>query len=159
VVAGGTRRQDSVANAFAKSSKDVDIVLIHDAARPFVTREVIDRAIDGAERHGAAIAAVGVRDTVKQAGDAAADGSRLIRATISRESVFLAQKADQLNRQAFPGGFTPATEWFVPGRNVPAPLMDQWKKEFGEYKLDRDFQRFQVNRGIGRIADPASWIT
>jgi len=98
VVAGGTRRQDSVANAFAKSSKDVDIVLIHDAARPFVTREVIDRAIDGAERHGAAIAAVGVRDTVKQAGDAAADGSRLIRATISRESVFLAQTPQAFRR-------------------------------------------------------------
>ena len=39
VVAGGARRQDSVANAFAKTSKDSDIILIHDAARPFVTRE------------------------------------------------------------------------------------------------------------------------
>jgi len=72
VVAGGARRQDSVANAFAKTSKDADIILIHDAARPFVTRDVIDRAIDGAKDYGAAIAAVGVRDTVKQAGDAAA---------------------------------------------------------------------------------------
>src|SRR5688572_27609824 len=40
VVAGGARRQDSVANAFAKTAKDSDIVLIHDAARPFVSREV-----------------------------------------------------------------------------------------------------------------------
>ncbi len=48
VVAGGARRQDSVANAFAKTSKDADVIVIHDAARPFVTRDVIDRAIDGA---------------------------------------------------------------------------------------------------------------
>jgi 2-C-methyl-D-erythritol 4-phosphate cytidylyltransferase/2-C-methyl-D-erythritol 2,4-cyclodiphosphate synthase len=98
VVAGGPRRQDSVANAFAKASKDADIVLIHDAARPFVTREVIDRAIDGAQHHGAAIAAIGVRDTVKQTGEAAADGSRLIRATISRDSVFLAQTPQAFRR-------------------------------------------------------------
>jgi 2-C-methyl-D-erythritol 4-phosphate cytidylyltransferase / 2-C-methyl-D-erythritol 2,4-cyclodiphosphate synthase len=98
VVAGGPRRQDSVANAFAKAPKDADIVLIHDAARPFVTREVIDRAIDGAHQHGAAIAAIGVRDTVKQAGEAAADGSRLIRATISRDSVFLAQTPQAFRR-------------------------------------------------------------
>ena len=98
VVAGGARRQDSVANAFAKASKDADIVLIHDAARPFVTRDVIDRAINGAEQHGAAIAALGVRDTVKQAGDAFADGSRLIRATIPRDSVFLAQTPQAFRR-------------------------------------------------------------
>ena len=87
-----------MANAFAKASKDADIVLIHDAARPFVTRDVIERAINGAERHGAAIAAIGVRDTVKQAGDASADGSRLVRATIPRDSVFLAQTPQAFRR-------------------------------------------------------------
>ncbi|MBY0497031.1 MAG: 2-C-methyl-D-erythritol 4-phosphate cytidylyltransferase [Cyanobacteria bacterium] len=98
VVAGGDRRQDSVANAFAKTAKGSDIILIHDAARPFVTREVIDRAIDGAKQHGAAIAAVGVRDTVKQTGDASAGGSRLIRGTIPRDSVFLAQTPQAFRR-------------------------------------------------------------
>jgi 2-C-methyl-D-erythritol 4-phosphate cytidylyltransferase/2-C-methyl-D-erythritol 2,4-cyclodiphosphate synthase len=98
VVAGGARRQDSVANAFAKASKDADIVVIHDAARPFVTREVIERAINGAREHGAAIAATAVRDTVKQTGDAFADGSRLVRATIPRDSVFLAQTPQAFRR-------------------------------------------------------------
>ena len=73
-------------------------MLIHDAARPFVTRDVIDRAINGAQTHGAAIAAMAVRDTVKQAGDAFADGSRLIRATIPRDSVFLAQTPQAFRR-------------------------------------------------------------
>lgn len=99
VVSGGARRQDSVANAFAKASASADVIVIHDAARPFVTQAVIGRAIDGAAQHGAAIAAVAVRDTVKQAGEANPDGSRLIRATIPRDSVFLAQTPQAFRRE------------------------------------------------------------
>src|SRR5215203_6200031 len=98
-VKGGERRQDSVANAFAKTSKQASVILINDAARPFVTLDVIGRAIDGAQRHGAAIAAIGVRDTVKQATDAQnTDGSRLIRATIPRDTIFLAQTPQAFQR-------------------------------------------------------------
>lgn len=97
-VAGGARRQDSVANAFAKTSAKADVIVIHDAARPFVTLDVIARAIDGARAHGAAIAAVAVTDTVKQVGDPAEDGSRLIRGTISRDTVFLAQTPQAFQR-------------------------------------------------------------
>lgn len=97
-VAGGPRRQDSVANAFASSSPRADVILIHDAARPFVTPDVIGRAIDGARTHGAAIAAIAVRDTVKQAGETVGDGSRPVRVTIPRESVFLAQTPQAFRR-------------------------------------------------------------
>lgn len=97
-VSGGARRQDSVANAFAKTSTQSDVILIHDAARPFVTGEVIGRTIDGAESHGAAVAAVAAKDTVKQAGEPEADGSRLIRATIPRDTVFLAQTPQAFRR-------------------------------------------------------------
>jgi 2-C-methyl-D-erythritol 4-phosphate cytidylyltransferase/2-C-methyl-D-erythritol 2,4-cyclodiphosphate synthase len=97
-VAGGARRQDSVANAFAGVSRDADLIVIHDAARPFVTQELIARTVDAARAHGAAIAALPVRDTVKQAGAAVADGSRPIGATIPRESVFLAQTPQAFRR-------------------------------------------------------------
>ncbi len=97
-VAGGTRRQDSVANAFATSSRDADVIVIHDAARPFVSPGVIARTIDAAQAHGAAIAAIPVRDTVKQAGDPDRDGSRPIRATIPRDTVFLAQTPQAFQR-------------------------------------------------------------
>ena len=97
-VEGGPRRQDSVANAFAKSSPDAGIVVIHDAARPFVTAELIARTIDAAGAHGAAIAAITVRDTVKQAGQREDDGSRPILATIPRETVFLAQTPQAFRR-------------------------------------------------------------
>ncbi len=97
-VAGGARRQDSVSQAFARTAATADIILIHDAARPFVTAAVIDRAIEAAVAHGAAIAAIPVRDTVKHAGPGLADGSRPITATVPRESVFLAQTPQTFRR-------------------------------------------------------------
>ena len=97
-VVGGARRQDSVSNAFAKTSAGAEIILIHDAARPFVTTDVIARAIDAATAHGAAIPAMAVRDTVKQAGAIGADGSRPITATIPRDAIFLAQTPQAFRR-------------------------------------------------------------
>ena len=97
-VAGGARRQDSVANAFAKSSRHADVIVIHDAARPFVTADVIARTVDAAQAHGAAIAAIPVRDTVKQTNDPGRDGSRAIRATIPRDTIFLAQTPQAFRR-------------------------------------------------------------
>lgn len=90
VVAGGEHRQDSVANAFAAIPADTDVVLVHDAARPFVTAEVISRAIDGAVAHGAAIAAIPVTDTVKRVGHDVSR-SRVIVGTLPRDEIFLAQ--------------------------------------------------------------------
>ncbi|MSO53102.1 MAG: 2-C-methyl-D-erythritol 2,4-cyclodiphosphate synthase, partial [Acidobacteria bacterium] len=59
---------------------------------------VIARTIDAAATHGAAIAALSVRDTVKQAGASVADGSRPITATIPRDSIFLAQTPQAFRR-------------------------------------------------------------
>ena len=67
VVAGGARRQDSVALAFAAAPPDAEVVVIHDAARPFVDVPTIERTIDAAADSGAAIAALPARDTVKLA--------------------------------------------------------------------------------------------
>lgn len=97
-VEGGERRQDSVARAFAKTSPDADIIVIHDAARPFVTGDIIARTIDAAVVHGAAIAAIPVNDTVKQIGEAVVGGSRRVRATIARETIVLAQTPQAFRR-------------------------------------------------------------
>jgi 2-C-methyl-D-erythritol 4-phosphate cytidylyltransferase/2-C-methyl-D-erythritol 2,4-cyclodiphosphate synthase len=90
VVEGGERRQDSVANAFARIDPRCDVVVIHDAARPFVTADLIRRTVDAAARHGAAIAATAATDTVKRA-SAGADGDRLIAGTLPRAEIYLAQ--------------------------------------------------------------------
>jgi 2-C-methyl-D-erythritol 4-phosphate cytidylyltransferase len=66
LVHGGSRRQDSVANAFDSVNVSSDVVLVHDAARPFVSADLISRAIDAAFTHGAAIAAIPARDTIKR---------------------------------------------------------------------------------------------
>ena len=95
IVAGGARRQDSVANAFDTITRS-DVVLIHDAARPFVSPELISRSIDAALAHGAAIAATAVSDTVKQV-QPGEDGP-VIHGTISRESIYLAQTPQAFTR-------------------------------------------------------------
>jgi 2-C-methyl-D-erythritol 4-phosphate cytidylyltransferase / 2-C-methyl-D-erythritol 2,4-cyclodiphosphate synthase len=96
VVAGGRRRQDSVANAFDRVSPSSDVVLVHDAARPFVSPGLISRAIDAAVAHGAAIAAIPVRDTVKRV---EGNGNDLVVAdTIPRDTVYLAQTPQAFRR-------------------------------------------------------------
>jgi 2-C-methyl-D-erythritol 4-phosphate cytidylyltransferase/2-C-methyl-D-erythritol 2,4-cyclodiphosphate synthase len=97
IVAGGARRQDSVANAFDSVSADSDVVLVHDAARPFVSADLISRAIDAAAAHGAAIAALPVRDTVKRIEIRGA--SRIIADTIPRETIYLAQTPQAFRRE------------------------------------------------------------
>src|ERR1700744_4652203 len=67
---GGATLQASVhAGLEALATEKPDIVLIHDAARPFVTAAVISRAIEAAGRSGAAVPAVAVTDTIKLVGD------------------------------------------------------------------------------------------
>ena len=67
VVAGGARRQDSVAAAFSAVPARTDVIVVHDAARPFASADLIARTIAAAAESGAALAAVAARDT-RQAG-------------------------------------------------------------------------------------------
>ena len=85
VAAGGAERSDSVRSGLALLDERTDIVLVHDGARPFVRRGLIDRVIDAA-RGGPAIAALRATDTLKEVG---ADG--FIVATLDRSRVWQAQ--------------------------------------------------------------------
>ena len=90
VVVGGRRRQDSVTNAFRAASPGAHVIIIHDAARPFVSADLIGRTIAAASESGAAVAAVRSRDTVKRAGFPAASHA-LVEETLPRESIYFAQ--------------------------------------------------------------------
>jgi 2-C-methyl-D-erythritol 4-phosphate cytidylyltransferase / 2-C-methyl-D-erythritol 2,4-cyclodiphosphate synthase len=94
IVAGGARRQESVANGFAAADSRADVILIHDAARPFASPALIDRTIDAACQVGAALAAVQAHDTVKHA---RRDG--VVGRTIPREEIFLAQTPQGFRRE------------------------------------------------------------
>jgi 2-C-methyl-D-erythritol 4-phosphate cytidylyltransferase/2-C-methyl-D-erythritol 2,4-cyclodiphosphate synthase len=86
-VAGGATRQASVrAGLEALVSCTPDIVLVHDAARPFASASLITRAIEAAEKTGAAIPALPVTDTVKRI-----DNAGTIEATLDRNSIRLVQ--------------------------------------------------------------------
>jgi 2-C-methyl-D-erythritol 4-phosphate cytidylyltransferase len=90
VVEGGEHRQKSVANAIAVVSAAADdVVLVHDAVRPFVTAEIIRAVIQAAQKYGAAIAGLPAVDTVKQV-ERTAEGA-VITATLPRERVVMAQ--------------------------------------------------------------------
>jgi 2-C-methyl-D-erythritol 4-phosphate cytidylyltransferase len=90
LVLGGEHRQQSVENAInVLSAAPDDIVLVHDAVRPFVTTEIIQQVIDAAKKYGAAVAGLPAVDTVKQV-ERTAEGA-LIKATIPRAGIVLAQ--------------------------------------------------------------------
>lgn len=95
-VAGGARRQDSVARAFAAVRADADVVLVHDAARPFVSAGLVSRMIAAALASGAAIPAVPVTDTVKRG--TGHNGRTWVSATLPRAEVFLAQTPQAFRR-------------------------------------------------------------
>jgi 2-C-methyl-D-erythritol 4-phosphate cytidylyltransferase/2-C-methyl-D-erythritol 2,4-cyclodiphosphate synthase len=96
VVAGGERRQDSVRAGFAAVQSSARIVLVHDAARPFVSRTVIDRVVAAAGETGAAVPAVQASDTVKRIGT---DGRRFVSETVPRSQVWLAQTPQGFRRE------------------------------------------------------------
>lgn len=86
-VDGGSQRFDSVANALGAVSGASSMVLVHDGARPLVTRKIIADTIRAAAKQGAALAAMPATDTVK----ISSDGGRLVSRTVPRSSVFMAQ--------------------------------------------------------------------
>jgi 2-C-methyl-D-erythritol 4-phosphate cytidylyltransferase len=88
LVAGGVERGDSVAAGLAALRPECAVVLVHDGARPFVQREVVDAVIGHARAGEAAVAAVPLSDTLKEA--AVGDPTRVAR-TIPRDRLWRAQ--------------------------------------------------------------------
>ena len=84
-VAGGDTRQDSVHNAFLSIKDNAGILLIHDAARPLLSRDLLLRVLDATREHGAALPVLPIQETVKEI-----EGERVIR-TLPREKLFVAQ--------------------------------------------------------------------
>jgi 2-C-methyl-D-erythritol 4-phosphate cytidylyltransferase len=108
LVEGGEHRQHSVANALAAiSASPDDIILVHDAVRPFVTQEIIQSVIAAAQKYGAAIAGLPAVDTVKQV-ERTAEGAVII-ATLPRERVVMAQTPQGFRYSVLKKAFDEAT--------------------------------------------------
>ncbi len=94
IIAGGHRRQDSVQAGLEALDDDTAIILVHDGARPLVTKDIIDRCYLAALQHGACVAAVPVKDTLKRS-----DDTGRITATIDRISLWQAQTPQAMRKE------------------------------------------------------------
>lgn len=93
VVEGGAERFESVENALAKIKPDVDFVAVHDAARPCIAGEWIDRVFAAAQKNDAAILAIPIAGTIKRV----ANGN--IEETVPRANLWEAQTPQVFRRQ------------------------------------------------------------
>jgi 2-C-methyl-D-erythritol 4-phosphate cytidylyltransferase len=108
LVEGGDNRQQSVANALAQVKADAnDVVLVHDAVRPFIDAEVITNVINAVKKHGAAIVGMPAVDTIKQV-DRTAQGA-IITSTIPRERIVQAQTPQGFRYSVIKKAFDEAT--------------------------------------------------
>ncbi len=83
IVSGGNNRQESILNCFKKIKK-ANIVLVHDVARPLVSKKIIEQVIKQTEKYKAVIPAISVKDTIKK-------GDKFVEKTIDREKLNLVQ--------------------------------------------------------------------
>jgi 2-C-methyl-D-erythritol 4-phosphate cytidylyltransferase len=91
---GGTERQDSVRIALGLTSAEAQLVVVHDAARPFATPAMFEAALAAASRVGGAIVAIPLADTLKRVGE-----GRTILATVPRTSLWQAQTPQAFRRE------------------------------------------------------------
>jgi 2-C-methyl-D-erythritol 4-phosphate cytidylyltransferase len=101
-VQGGDSRQHSVENALASISEDTDLVAVHDAVRPFIDPELVEKVIAEAEKSGAAILGIVPVDTVKNV------HRNKIRGTLVRENLVLAQTPQVFRRDLLQRAFAGA---------------------------------------------------
>ena len=93
LVIGGADRQDSVKNAIQNSNPKVDLVVIHDAARPFITKTLIEKCISACDTSDGAIIAIQPHDTIKFSKD------NIVEKTIDRSNIWMAQTPQAFNKQ------------------------------------------------------------
>ena len=92
LVAGGLERQDSVRNGLQVLEVDIDLVVVHDAVRPFITEDLVDLSVSSANEHGAVCVGVPVKDTIKSVVDAS------VANTIERKNLWITQTPQVFRR-------------------------------------------------------------
>lgn len=105
ILAGGTQRQDSVRNGLAAVADHVDIILIHDAVRPFISPQLIRQTVREAEKHGAVAVGMPVKDTIKKV-----DRDGWIIETPDRRLLWLTQTPQAFRRSVIQEAYRRADE-------------------------------------------------
>jgi 2-C-methyl-D-erythritol 4-phosphate cytidylyltransferase len=142
VVSGGDTRQASVRHALRAVPAPVEAVLVHDAARPFVTAQEVRRVVQEVRRHGAASLAVPVADTLRLSGDDAVFGD-----TVPREALY---------RMQTPQGFRRA--WLEDAHAAAADAADPATDDVGlVQQTGRDVHVVQGSQRNFKITTPPDW--
>lgn len=141
VVSGGRTRQESVRSALDALPEDVDVVLVHDAVRPFVRRDRVAAVIDAVRENGAASLALAVSDTLRQC-----DEDRFTD-TIPREG---------LCRMQTPQGFL--REWILEAHELAASDGYEATDDVDlVLRMERDVFRVDGSVENVKITTPADW--
>lgn len=106
IIEGGKERQDSVYNGLATVGQEIEYVMIHDGARPFISEEVIKRAIQETKQHKATIVAVPVKDTIKLIDKE----QGVVEATPAREKLWMVQTPQSFEKQLLLEAYKQAEE-------------------------------------------------
>jgi 2-C-methyl-D-erythritol 4-phosphate cytidylyltransferase len=126
VCAGGKRRQDSVAAGLKKL--DCQWVVIHDGARPLVSRELIEGGLEAAKETGAAVAAVPVTDTIKTAGD-----DMFVHQTPSRQNLWAVQTPQVFGAEIIARAYEQAKDEVTDDASLVEGLGQKVKLYMGSY--------------------------
>ncbi|WP_053095289.1 2-C-methyl-D-erythritol 4-phosphate cytidylyltransferase [Neomoorella thermoacetica] len=105
IVAGGAERQDSIAEGLKAVARAAEWVAVHDGARPFLTPALLEKTILAARNTGAAIAALPVKETIKQGGEAG-----IVAATLDRKGLWSAQTPQVFRREWLVDAYREAAE-------------------------------------------------
>jgi len=108
VIPGGSTRAESVLNGVLKAGNNYDLVAIHDAARPFISQEIIEKTISAAGYYNAAAPAVPMKDTIKSAKE------NLVISTVPRETIFAIQTPQIFDAALITGALTKAVKEHLP---------------------------------------------
>jgi 2-C-methyl-D-erythritol 4-phosphate cytidylyltransferase len=166
VVEGGDSRQQSVENALRSLAPDCELVAVHDAVRPFIELETIDKVLDEAARTGAAIVAVPAVDTVKRV--TRGTDQVKVRETLPREKLVMAQtpqvfRYDVLKRafeEARNDGFVGTDESsmverldvevsVVPGSDLNIKITNPTDMDLAHLFLREELERKTAAKGTG----------
>lgn len=118
VIPGGKERYHSVYCGLQKA-EDTDYVLIHDGARPFLTQEIIDRCIEGAEKYAACVAGMPVKDTIKLA-----DEEQNIEKTLQRSKVWSIQTPQAFQTKTIRKAYDMLMDMEEQGKKTDIPITD-----------------------------------
>jgi 2-C-methyl-D-erythritol 4-phosphate cytidylyltransferase len=132
-VAGGDTRYDSVRKAFSSLKDQAEIVLIHDAARPLLSRDLLLRVLEATRKHGAALPVLPLSETVKEV-----EGEQVVR-TIPREKLFLAQTP-----QGFRAEFLAAAYAKFENRNITDEAMLVEMAGYKVYVVPGDYRNIKI---------------